>query len=112
MGLLRYFRLFDSLPSDSRIMMKLVPANSWTFDREMQSSILYELRRLNANYYNSHKDKAKQAIKVGEQDRPDYVNEAIEEYRESQKLISKQLCENGATVDFWKSRNPDVEFTQ
>lgn len=108
-GFLRYNRLFNGLPSESRIMLKMMPAGNWTWRDETFSRILRELSELKAITFNAAPKKSKKTIEADPQFQPDFVKEAKEEYAEFEK--SKRNVEEDAEAmrAFWQSRNPDVK---
>ena len=106
-GYLRYARLFSQLPPTSRIMRKLVPANSWEWNDEVQSRILAKLDSINTNIYNSNRKKGSKAEKPDPQFQPDYVKEVKDEFLEQQK---RKEADVDQMREFWKARNPKVKM--
>lgn len=109
-GFLRYMRLFDNLPAESRIMKKLFPAGSWTWRDETMSRILGELSELKAITFNAKRKKGQKAIKPDPQFQPDHVKDAKQEYIEFQKKQRKDKAQIELAKNFWQSRNPDVKM--
>lgn len=96
-------RLFSELPLDSRSIKEISPAESWTWQDEVASSMLQVLRTIDANYYNSHRPKGAKARTI-----PDFMQpKHVEEIR---KLIAEIKAEEKAknidddTRDFWAKR--------
>lgn len=108
-GFLRYNRLFNGLPSESRIMLKMLPAGNWTWRDETLSRILSEISELKAITFNSKRKKGQKAIKPDPQFQPDPVKKAKDEYIEFEKSKRNNEEDDEAMRAFWQSRNPDVK---
>lgn len=111
-GFLRYARLFANLPVESRTISNTNKAATWSWHDETLSSILFEIRRLNATYYNTHTEKTAKKETIQPQERPGYVQEAIDEYREFEKEQKRSRDEIDVVMkDFWQSREPNIKFS-
>ena len=107
-GFLRYARLFENLPTESRIFRKLVPAASWTWRDETLSQILQELNILRTMTYNMNKRKTAERAKAMKKFEPDYIITAREEIEKSKKR--EQAEERAELEDFWRELNPDAQY--
>lgn len=107
-GFLRYARLFENLPVESRIFRKLVPAASWTFRDETLSEILRELNTLTTITYNMNRRKTAQSAKVMKKFEPDYVAETRERLEEEKK--AQQAEEQAELKEFWQQLNPNAQY--
>lgn len=107
-GFLRYARLFENLPVESRIFRKLVPAASWTFRDEILSEILRELNTLTTITYNMNRRKTAQPAKVMKKFEPDYVTEMRKQLDEERK--KQQAEEQDDLKDFWQHLNPNAQY--
>jgi hypothetical protein len=105
---LRYARLFENLPAESRIFRKLVPAANWTWRDETLSQILQELNILTTLTYNMNKRKTAERAKVMKKFEPDYITAAREEIEKSKKR--EQAEERAELEDFWRELNPDAQY--
>ena len=107
-GFLRYARLFENLPAESRIFRKLVPAASWTWRDETLSQILQELNILRTMTYNMNKRKTAKSAKAMKKFEPDYITTAREELEE----LEKRECtkEREELEDFWRELNPNAQY--
>ena len=107
-GFLRYARLFENLPAESRIFRELVPAANWTWRDETLSQILQELNILTTLTYNMNKRKTAERAKVMKKFEPDYITAAREEIEKSKKR--EQAEERAELEDFWRELNPDAQY--
>lgn len=102
-GFYRYSRLFSELPAESRCIKQLSPAESWSWNDEVQSRILRQIESTNALLYNSNKKKGNKAVKVGEQFQPDYVKKAKDDYQEYLEAEKRREIDK-QTKNFWQER--------
>ena len=107
-GFLRYARLFENLPAESRIFRKLVPAASWTWQDETLSQILQELNILRTMTYNMNKRKTAESAEVMKKFEPDYITTARKEIEKSKKR--ERAEERAELEDFWRELNPDAQY--
>lgn len=107
-GFLRYARLFENLPTESRIFRKLAPAASWTWRDETLSQILQELNILRVMTYNMNKRKNAKSAKVMKKFEPKYVTTAREEIENTKKR--QQAEERSELKEFWRELNPDAQY--
>jgi len=110
LGFLRYARLFNQLPPESRVVREVSPAAAWTWRDETLSLILQEVSALNVVYLNAHRDPKKNvpALPAPEQFQPDHVKEAKEEYRKSHEQ-TRSDGDIDAMKALWESKNPGVK---
>lgn len=107
-GFLRYARLFENLPVESRIFRKLVPAASWTWRDETLSQILQELNILTTLTYNMNKRKTAKPAKTMKKFEPEYVSEMRKQLDKDRK---KQQSEEQADLkDLWQQLNPNAQY--
>lgn len=107
-GFLRYARLFENLPVESRIFRKLVPAASWTWRDETLSQILQELNILTTLTYNMNKRKTAKPAKAMKKFEPEYVAEMR---KQLDKDYKKQQSEEQADLkDLWQQLNPNAQY--
>ncbi len=109
-GFARFSRLFINLPPESRIMRKVCPAVSWSWDDEVSSRILYSLGVISAQIANMGLKKGAKRIKPDEQFQPDYITKAKKEYVERKKMEKMQTRDVEAMKEFWRARNPDAQY--
>lgn len=107
-GFLRYARLFENLPVESRVFRKLVPAASWTWRDETLSQILQELNTLTTLTYNMNKRKTAKPAKVMKRFEPEYVAEMRKQLDEERK--KQQAEEQDDLKDFWQHLNPNAQY--
>ena len=107
-GFLRYARLFENLPVESRIFRKLLPAASWTWHDETLSEILRELNTLTTITYNMNKRKTAPTAKVMKKFEPDYVAETRERLEKEKK--AQQAEEQAELKEFWQQLNPNAQY--
>ena len=109
-GFLRFTRLLENLPLESRFIRHTSPVAAWSWDDEVKSLILHELNQINTTLYNVNRKNGSQAAKVPPQFQPEYVKEAKEEYLEKENERKTAPEDLEATRAFWKSRHPDIEM--
>ena len=107
-GFLRYARLFENLPVESRVFRKLVPAASWTWRDETLSQILQELNTLTTLTYNMNKRNTAKPAKVMKKFEPEYVAEMRKQLDEERK--KRQAEEQDDLKDFWQHLNPNAQY--
>ena len=107
-GFLRYARLFENLPVESRIFRKLVPAASWTWRDETLSQILQELNILTTLTYNMNKSKTAKPAKAMKKFEPDYVAEMRKQLDKDRK--KQQSEEQDDLKDLWQHLNPNAQY--
>ena len=107
-GFLRYARLFENLPVESRIFRKLVPAASWTWRDETLSQILQELNILTTLTYNMNKRKTAKPAKTMKKFEPEYVSEMRKQLDEDRK--KRQSEEQDDLKDLWQQLNPNAQY--
>lgn len=107
-GFLRYARLFENLPAESRIFRKLVPAANWTWRDETLSQILQELNILTTLTYNMNKRKTAKSAKAMKKFEPDYVAETRERLEKEKK--AQQAEEQAELKEFWQQLNPNAQY--
>lgn len=107
-GFLRYARLFENLPVESRIFRKLVPAASWTWRDETLSQILQELNILTTLTYNMNKRKTAKPAKTMKKFEPEYVSEMRKQLDKDRK--KQQAEEQDDLKDLWQHLNPNAQY--
>lgn len=107
-GFLRYARLFENLPVESRIFRKLMPAASWTWRDETLSQILQELNILTTLTYNMNKRKTAKPAKTMKKFEPEYVSEMRKQLDKDRK--KRQAEEQDDLKDLWQHLNPNAQY--
>ena len=107
-GFLRYARLFENLPVESRIFRKLLPAASWTWRDETLSQILQELNILTTLTYNMNKRKTAKSAKAMKKFEPEYVAEMRKQLDKDRK--KQQAEEQDDLKDLWQHLNPNAQY--
>lgn len=106
-GFLRYARLFNNLPPDSRTYRKWSPGAEWSWGDETQSRILYELSQIKALLYNTNRKKGQKPLEPDKLFQPKHVLEVKEKYAELDK--QKRTKDQEDIESFWKRRNAQIQ---
>lgn len=83
--------------------MKYLESKDWTWDKEVQSRMLYTLNAISCQIANMVRKKGAKAIKPPEQFQPDYVKEAKKNIERAKKQVNREDMED--LKEIFEARN-------